>query len=357
MNAAAANVAIVLAAVIYFWPLQLLLRRAEPRGVREISRYIRSSLLLVLSFWLCVGCALLMAAQGNRLRWLPGRINAEYLQVILCCLAMMVVTGFSVVLRHEPKSQVPWALRPFIHWAAFVVPVIVLLDTYFIWNPPGRVRILRPFVALTLMASGLSSLLICAGLLLQFRNSVFKKWSNRKRVQQQRQMIDDKQKLSELATLRPRDHFEKIMSRSAASESRVVRELAMSLIQQEPDWRYRVISMLHQNDPRIPLRFLVDNEIAQLNFFAEAVRVGVRRLIDDLLQHSLEGVSSCAKLATTDAKLLIDVAEAFDKAGIDFSSALQDYARVIDRVSLGKSGLVTRKMLENWAHKRSMVIR
>jgi len=102
-----ANACVVCSVLIYVFPLTYFGMAAPGRNTA--SDWGFGLLFVLVPLWVLLAIALGASTAMGALEWLGVARGTQYFLTILTCLAILVETWLSGILRAEPASQIPWA--------------------------------------------------------------------------------------------------------------------------------------------------------------------------------------------------------------------------------------------------------
>ena len=119
------NILLGLAALIYLVPLQFVLHDTSPKR-NDGGGLLWAAIFLMVPLWFLLASALATATAKGGLDWTGRERALRYLLMLVCCLALMVVSGFSFVGKFEPPAQMPAISRSFAGWGVQLFPLITI---------------------------------------------------------------------------------------------------------------------------------------------------------------------------------------------------------------------------------------
>jgi hypothetical protein len=285
---ALAHGALMLAALL----LLLLLGVAvgpEARGPDAATGRLTAVTLLALPFWCCLSLAAGVATARGGFDWLAAGRGARYALVLSACTAVAVVTWLSAGLRHEPPDQIPWAVRPLVSWALFVVPTAGLAAVLLALRPALRESVPPLAFRGLVLAVGGVALATGAGLLGQWLVASQQRAAARVEASLREQERRDRQVLAEVEAMDPIADFGPLLGFTSRLESEPIRTLALRKVLSHPSlaeelaarvrdgWSGEVLTFLESNDPPEP------RAVAET---ARAAMLGVAAHVRDRMQNA-----------------------------------------------------------------------
>jgi len=160
------NISLGLAAVLYLF-LPFIANPGPGRGESTMGTAFGIAFVLI-PLWLFLATGLCVAAFNGGLDWITDSRGLQYLLIVVTCLSLLVVTWMSGAISNEPSDQVPWAAKPFLHWAIYVFPIVVLVVAVLAVNGSSKDGYSPLVLRVPLGVVGAASLLACAGMLGQW---------------------------------------------------------------------------------------------------------------------------------------------------------------------------------------------
>lgn len=307
-----------------------------------------ASLLLFLLF--CGAFCVLIARR--ELDWLGWGRGMQYFGVIVSCLTLSIVIGFSATLRSAPVSDVPWAIRLFIPWAHLVLPPF-LIALAFLWlnrSPDVPVLWLRgAFAAVSVVG-------VAAGLGLLGEVLVTSQQRDVQRIAsiQERGNERDRKMLEQVQAADPEKDFGSLLAQSSKFERPEIRALALQKLLSNSNFTALMAEQLHHYYyHRSALTFLRDNDPPDRKTLAEPVRDAFGLVAKDVheVMHSESNPRPYEFISDADGVLA--VADKFAGLGVDYVPAIREYRAALDEPRQDKVELDSRKTLDRWLAKNS----
>src|SRR5262245_8996847 len=228
------NICVALALVIFLVPLQLMVREPAARGGDGGGGIIWGAIFVLVPLWFLLTVALCAATARGALDWLTRPRAVQYLVVLASCAALAVVTFFSMALKHEPLSQVPWAARPFLGWAVLVFPPIVMSFCVLALNPSLGSAVPAPVYRVPAALVAAASLLASGGLLWQWFSFTQEEAAAKMERLVARDTERDKEMLAEVERLDPVKELGRLLDKTGPFETPAIRELAVKKARSHP---------------------------------------------------------------------------------------------------------------------------
>ncbi len=317
----AGNVFVGLAALVYFVPYQLVLAE-EPRNDGGL---LWAHLLLHLPLLGLLGLAYSAVVWRGGLDAWDWQRASQYGFVWLACVTLLSTSFCSGVFRYEPRQQVPWMVRLVSGWAAYLVPLLLLLVAVLWLNAVGPAVLFRKaFGLLSAFGIGMGVLLAGEGMLAVLRSQ-----------QQQlaaRQAYAGERDVSMLAEVERADAvngFGSLLPHTSKWESEPIRALALRKVRSVPNLNSLLglhLRNMHYGDA---LTFLRDNDVANGGAVAEAVRDAIVLASRNLKERVDNNRDLWRDDLEAEASKIRDVAAKFGGYGVDLKTAVLDYEELL----------------------------
>lgn len=338
------NLCLCLAALVYLVPWQLVLNEV-PRGPDAGMGMFWGTVIIALPLGLLLsfGWAAVVARDG--LQWLTQARALQYLAVLTGGVAVTVVIGLAAAMRTEPVAQIPWAIRPLVPYAAWVLPPVLIAAGIFVLNA-GSSAMLVTASRIGWVAAAGTSLLVCCGLLVQLAQSEAARADAR--VQEEKAFRDkrDDDIYAEVHQMTPERDLARLLNHSNMWEAARIRELALRKLADHPDLSagiehellggaaYEAIIYLQGNDPPDPQRLAAP--------VAVAIERIAARLADDISRtHTLY-----PEQGEPEVMRILDVVARFQAYGVDYRPALLTLRRALDDPRPNQVRLQARERLD-----------
>jgi hypothetical protein len=120
----AGNICLGLAFVVHLTALPFVLNDGSGRA--SADGIVVSAVLVLIPLWLLIAAALCIGTARGALDWIAVGRGAQLIVVVVSCAALLAVCATSVVGKVAPRSEVPWAARPFAKWGVHVLPLVAI---------------------------------------------------------------------------------------------------------------------------------------------------------------------------------------------------------------------------------------
>ena len=340
------NLCLCLAALVYLFPWQMVLNEV-PRGPDAGAGVFWGAVIIALplGLLLTVGWVAVVARDG--LQWLTQARALQYLAVLGGGLAVTVVIALAAAMRTESAAQVPWAIRPFVPYAAWVLPPLLVAGGIFLLNAAGS-AVLVSASRIGWMVAVASALVVCCGLLVQLVQSQAARADARAQEESAFQLKRDHQVFSEVEHMTAAQDLPRLLNHSNVWESPRIRELALRKLAAHPDLSggverelregaaYEAIIYLQGNDPPDPARL------------AAPVAIAIER-IAARLAHEIAGTHTLyAEQGEPEVIRILEVVARFQRYGVDYRPALVKLRRALDDSRPNQVRLLARSRLDRW---------
>lgn len=308
-----------------------------------------------LPFLAGLALAYIVATLRGGFDWLGLPRPVTLLLVLVALVAAVLVNFFSVGLRLEPASQVPWAmwpLRAWLHW--FWPPLLLLGAAWALW--PANFGWPPQWGRTVLAMAGLVSLLVCGLMLVQWA------WaSQQQQAQRVQQRIQDDQKRDawvreQVIAADPQKDLVLLMNQTSKYETPDIRALALQKVRSHPQLNPALATMLRNGWRDKAFVFLESNAPPDAPALAEAVRDGMLGMAGEIRQRMKDTHTLRADDFMPEVERMLAVAEQFalharPEAGLDYREAMQAVRQALDQPRHQASGtpdLIARHRLDRW---------
>lgn len=347
------NICLGLAALIYLLPWQMLLNQ-QSRGSHASVGLMLGSIVLVLPMGASLAAALLALSKRGGLDWLTPDRPLQYLGLLGGLLALTLLIGMASAFRFEPATQIPWALRPMVPLAAWIVPPFLIVSIAILLNgPPGHSQLLWARGAL-LLCTGVA-VLVVLGMLVELGQWKIAQGEQRLREVQAFQDQRDARILAEVQQMNPNDHFASLLNFSNIHETAPIRELALQKLAGHPDLTAGVAHELTAGAAYEAIIYLEGNQPPQPELLAEPIRVGIERITAEL-QRSIQGTHTLhAEQGFSKLQRILEVVRKYERFGVDYRPALRTLRSAFDHGRDGQVELIAAGVLDRWLRKADRV--
>lgn len=340
------NLCLCLAALVYLVPWQLVLNEV-PRGPDAGMGMFWGTLIIALPLGLLLtfGWAAVVARDG--LQWLTQARALQYLAVLGGGLAVTVVIALAAAMRTEPLAQIPWAIRPLVPHAAWVLPPLLIAGGIFLLNAAGSTALVSASRIGWVAAVG-TALLVCCGLLVQLLQSQAARADARVQAETAFQQKRDNQIYAEIEQMTPERDLARLLNHSNVWEAPPIRELALRKLASHPDLSagiehellegaaYEAIIYLQGNDPPEPARL------------AAPVAVAIERIAVELADEIAGTHTLYAEQGEPQVMRILEVVARFQRHGVDYRPALVKLRQALDDPRPNQVRLLARARLDRW---------
>lgn len=336
------NLCLCLAALIYLVPWQLVLNEVQRGPDAGMGMFWGTVIIaLPLGLLLTFGWAAVVARDG--MQWLTQARALQYLAVLTGGMAVTVVIGLAAAMRTEP--QIPWAIRPFVPHAAWVLPPLLIATGIFVLNA-GSSAMLVTASRIGWAAAAGTSLLVCGGLLIQLAQSQAARADARVQEEIAFQNKRDDDIYAEVLQMTAERDLARLLNHSNVWETARIRELALRKLADHPDLAaaierelragaaYEAIIYLQGNDPPDPARL------------AAPVAVAIERIAAQLANDISHTHTLYPEQGEPEVMRILDVVARFHSYGVDYRPALQKLRRALDDPRPNQVRLLARERLD-----------
>ena len=345
------NVCLCLAALIYLIPWQFVLN--EPgRGSHAGGALLWASIILVLPMGALLTVAMSVVAAQDGLQWLIQTRSAQYLAIVAAGLAMTVVVGLSAALRLESVEQMPWAIRPWVPLAAWVLPPVWILTAAFMLNGVGMGALM--WLRGAWLIGGVFAVAVAMGLVLQALQSWIARqeahWLEEAANRQRR----DIQILTEVQAMDINKDFSQLLNFSNVFESPEIRGVALARLAKHPDLSAAVLDQLQTGAAYEAIIYLQASPAIQSEQMAQAVRTAIERVAQSIARDISATHTLYVDQGLTEVTRILDVVDKYQQFAVDYGPALQQLRRALDDPRSNQVELRARSRLDGWlaTHKK-----
>lgn len=319
----AGNVFLGLAALLYFVPYQWMLAE-EPRqdgGLLWGQLFVQLPLFALFGF---VYSAVVWRGGLDAWGWPRG---GQYCFVWGACLTLAAASFCSAVFRYEPARDVPLAVRPLLGWAAYVVPLLLLVLAALWLNDVAPVPWVRTTFAVAAgLGLGLGAALLGEGLLAMDR-SQSRRITDRQAYHDRR----DRMILAEVEAADPVAGFGSLLTHTSKWENEQIRGLALGKVRSVPAFDELLGQHLRNMYYADALTFLRDNDVSEPARHADGVRDAIQRMTGHLAELVEESRDLWRDDLEADAVKVREVAAKYGGYGVDLQGVAREYEGLLAR--------------------------
>jgi hypothetical protein len=314
---------------------------------------------LSLALFILLTTAFCAVAGEGKLDWIGWPRGAQYFSVIVSCLTLTIIIGFSVVLGKEPASQIPWAIRPFIPWSPLVLPPVLIAVALLFLN--------KDLGTSVVWLRGAFAFLCGVGLLtgLGLLGEAFY-WNQQRAAQeivaiQERESDRDRMIMDQVKAADPEKDFGSLLAQTNRFEKPAIRDLALQKILSNSNFTATLAAHLRgQIYFGSALIFLRDNDPPDKAALAEPVRdafVLAAQQVRDTMRTEFNPRRS---EFISDADEVLVVADKFASYGVDYVPAIREYRAALDEPGQSprykeetlKADMPSRGQVDRWLAKK-----
>lgn len=347
------NICLGLALFLYVVPLQMLLLEVGTR--RDDGGGAWGAIFVLAPFWVLMTIGLLATTARGGLDWLGQARGLQYLYVIISCIALAVLTFFSLVGKMNPPSQMPVATRLFTGWAVYVFPLVMLGFGLLALNPNLRAG-LPPmsYRAPMVLVTGIS-LLVGFGLLAQWAVHTQEMQNARAERAVAESNERDRNMMARVQSLNATNDFAELLGFANRFENPDIRKAAIEKAQSHPQFTEALARVLSNGWAEQALIYLDACDAPD----PRAVANPVRDAIVTLTERAKDAVERTHTFHADDfdwnTRIILSVADKFQTQGVDYVPAIQDYRRALDSQRTRNVELNARRTLDAWLAKHKTV--
>lgn len=336
------NLCLCLAALIYLVPWQLVLNEV-PRGPDAGMGMFWGTVIigLPLGLLLTFGWAAVVARDG--MQWLTQARALQYLAVLTGGMAVTVVIGLAAAMRTEP--QIPWAIRPFVPYAAWVLPPLLIATGIFVLNA-GSSAMLVTASRIGWVAAVGASLLVCGGLLVELAQSRIARADARVQEEIAFQNKRDDDIYAEVQQMTAERDLARLLNHSNLWETARIRELALRKLADHPDLTAAVERELREGSAYEAIIYLQGNDPPDPARLAAPLAVAIERIAAQLANDISHTHTLYPEQGEPEVMRILDVVARFQSYGVDYRPALQKLRRALDDPRPNQVRLLARERLD-----------
>lgn len=345
------NLCLLLAVLVYLIPwLGLLLNNA--RGSDAGAGLLWASVWLGLPLGaLLTGAWLAITSRGG-MDWMMRERGAQYFAVLLVGLGFTVIVTMTSALRLEPTEQVPWAIRPLIPWAAWVLPAAMIAAATLALNnaTPGAVQATTR--AVWLVTAALSAL-VAMGLMFESVRSQLLQSQQRLQQQSAQQDQRDQQTYEEVSRMQLPEDLAQLLNHSNLYENPKVRELALQKLSEHADLTTAVAHELVEGRAYEAIIYLQANDPPHPEQLDQALVIGIERIAADLAAEIQGTHTLYPEQGEIQVLRIIDVLKRYSRGNADYRPVMRRLREALDDPRPNQAPLNARGLLDRWLAARA----
>jgi hypothetical protein len=267
------------------------------------------------------------------LDWIARSRGTRYAIVAAGLLAIMGVTTLSLVVRFEPPSQQPFAVRHLADIAPGLFPLVLLVVGAILLNASFRPGIPRAAYTGPLALVFGTSLLACAvGAVEWF---VYEQQATTARIAEMQadQAGRHAAHLAEIEAIDPLVAMERLLVFTDSNHPPDVRARALARVRSNPEWPEALATMLEGNASLEAFTFLASNAVEDRALLAGPVNAGILR-VAEWVRRSIHGGSHEAHFYegqfSWEVERVLATADAFQGLGVDYLPAIRTLRAALD---------------------------
>ena len=324
------NLCLGLAVLLYAVPLPLIIVSPPTHDGGQSEAW--GLIFLFLLLWFCLVVALCVSAAHGGLDWLSIARGSQYAMVVVTCIAMVVVTVLSGLLRHEKADQIPWAMRPLVPfaWAMWIFPLAVMIFSLLTINPGLGADVPRVALRAPLGLVGCASLLVSAGMLAQWFISSQEQQAARVDAMVNESSERTKRQMEEVRALDANTQLNQMLGYTNRYNDAELRELALQKIRAVPDLEEQLATGLRSPWYESVLIFLDASDPPDGKPLAGPARDAFRMQVEAVHQRMREPSYVHPDDFDFGARLMLAVADKFHAYGVDYAPAIRAFRTALD---------------------------
>ena len=346
------NILLGLAALIYLVPLQFVLHDTSPKR-NDGGGLLWAAIFLMLPLWFLLASALATATAKGGLDW-TGRDRAlQYLLVLICSVALMVVSGFSFVGKFEPPAQMPAITRSFAGWAVQLFPLITIAFCLLALNPGLGQSVPPLLMRVPMIAISGVSLVISVGLL--FTLAVHSQQQAASRVEAEVEFHNkrDRDVLARVELITAEENFAELLGFANRFEKDHIRSIAIKKAEAHPKFTEELAQVLAGGWAEKGLVYLDACDAPDPKALAVPVRAAILKLAEDA-RNSVERTHTFyAEQFDWNTRIILSVADKFRDSGVDYEPAIREFRAAPDLPRAKTFAFNARRPLDAWLAKQA----
>lgn len=342
------NLGVGLAVLLYAVPLPLIIVSPPTHDGGQSEAWALIFLLLLL--WFCLAVALCASIANGGLDWLSVARGSQCALVVATCVAMAVVTGLSGLLRHETADQMPWAMRPLVHfaWALWVFPLVIMIFSVLTINPGLGADVPRLVLRAPVALVGGMSLLVSFGMLAQWFVSSQQNQAARVDAIVSEQSERTKSQMEEVRGYDANTQLSFVLGYTNRYNDPKLRELAIEKIRAVPDLEDQLVTGLRSPWFESVLIFLDASDPPDAKALAEPARDAFLLQAESVRTTLHEPGTIYPDSFDFQARLVLSVADKFHAFGVDYAPAIRAFRTALDEPHDPKIKFNSAAVLDAW---------
>jgi len=347
------NICLALAALIFLGPFQANLHGPIEAPQHGMTKSLVNVTLCLIPMGLLLTLALCAATSRGGLDWLGWARSGQYWMVIVTSLAFVVVTWFSGAMRGEDASQMPRVIYPFVPWAAYLLPLGIILFCAAVLNPGVGASVPAWAVRVPLITSAALSLLISVALLGELFVSTQRRANARLEETIRNQNQRDENYLQEVRALdaNSAEALRELLNFTNQAENPAIREVALQKVLSRPHLTADIAGCLRGGCWEEAFTFLEGNTAPDPQALAEPIRDGFEQAAADVLKRMQSDEHLYDDTFDWNASKMLAIADKFQSYGVNYAPALRNYRKALDQPRSQKINPGCRASLDRWLAK------
>jgi hypothetical protein len=346
------NICLALAALIYALPLQLLMHDVAHK--KNDGGGVWGAIILLAPLGILLVIAMMLATARGGFDWLPIRRGPQYLLVFASGVAIAVLLFFSFMGKLEHPNHLPLAARPFLNWAVYVFPLLLMAFAFLTLNPSlgSKIPVLAYRVPIAII--GVASLLACAGMIAQ--------WIAYNQQQQiarmERAVADGNERdrgiLERVQSLNPTNDFPELLGFANRFENETIRKVAIQKARSHPQFDAELAKVLQNGWAEKGLVYLDACDVSEpeRKALAEPVRAAILVLAADARDAIERTHTFYADQFDWNTRIILSMADKFQGAGVDYAPAIREFRAALDAPRGKDFNFNARRPLDAWLAKQ-----
>ncbi|MGE4069644.1 MAG: hypothetical protein AB7E72_00540 [Lysobacterales bacterium] len=340
------HLCLLLAVLVYLIPW-LGLQLGQARGSDTGAGLLWSSVWLGLPLGALLTGAWMVVVTRGGMDWLARDRGLQYVAILSAGLGFTVVVTMASALRLEPSSQIPWAMRLLVPWAAWALPAAMMVAAALALNGPSHVAVQAGVRTIWLITTALSAL-VAVGLLMELGQS--QRVRQREQLQQQSEEQDqrDRQTHDEVARMRLPEDLSQLLNHSNVYENPEVRALALQKLAEHPDLTAAVAEELTRGRAYEAIIYLQGNDPPHPEQLDQAIAIGIDRIAAGLASDIQRTHTLYAEQGETETLRILDVLKRYPRGQGDYRPAMRRLRAALDDPRPNQVPLKARALLDRW---------
>jgi hypothetical protein len=250
------------------------------------------------------------------------------------------------MLREDP--QIPWALRPLMPWGIYVLPVLALIATSLLLNPPLNAP--APVGAARLALAVCGSFAIASSLGMMAQWIIISQKKAAATVQREAVYQDENVRriVAEVEALDPVKDLGRLLGYTSASNFAPPRELAQKKISDHPGLQQELALKLTNEWSLEALGYLELNEPPDPAALAAPVRIAVESLTPWIQRELGRGTQFWPESYYSQIRMALAVVDKFTRYGVDYMPAVKQLRAAFDHPNAKQSNLDAPRLIDAW---------